>query len=147
MKHGPSIQEERDALLEHIHASRAAYRQLLTDVDTEEKTGTGSASGYDQARFPRSMTMRWIVRHRYLCAFAAAAAAAAIVIGPRRIAQSVSGRRTAAPKISPAKRGPLLGTMAAITTVILRNPPAAQLIVKMFSAASSFWRHRRKEHS
>jgi UDP-N-acetylmuramate-alanine ligase len=143
MKHGPSIQEERDALLEHMHASRVTYRQLLTDLDTEQKTGTVSAS--EQLRFPRSMTMRWIMRHRYLCAVAATAAVAAIVIGPRHIARSIAGKGTTARRASMAKKGPLLGTIAAVTTVILRNPPATQLVVKMFSAASSFWRHRRKE--
>jgi hypothetical protein len=75
MKQSTSLEEERRALLEQIHASRETYRRMLT------KSGSRNNDIIDvdivdagrPHRFPRSMTMRWLTRHPYM--------SAAVVVG------------------------------------------------------------------
>jgi hypothetical protein len=150
MKHGPSLQEERDALLEHIHASRAAYRRMLTEVNTAEEQKLDNRIAKlapEQPGFPRSMTVRWIMKHPYLSALAVAGTAALVVIGPRRAMQTI-GNRTAALKHSAAIRGsgPVLGALTAVASTMLRNPSRVQLAVRAFSSAAQFLRRRRQRH-
>ena len=95
MKHLSSLEQERQALLEQIHASRAAYRRMLGQYDEpgHPQEGGHAVSHVHHARhlrgmpsgFPRSTTMRWIVSHPYAIAGAAAGLAALIAIGPRRV--------------------------------------------------------------
>ncbi|WP_151447139.1 hypothetical protein [Lacisediminimonas profundi] len=95
MKHASSLEQERQALLEQIHASRAAYRRMLGQYDEPGHPDEGghAVSHIHHAQhlrgmpgeFPRSSTMRWIVSHPYAIAGAAAGLAALIAIGPRRV--------------------------------------------------------------
>lgn len=84
MKHGPSLEDERRALLEHIHSTRAAYRRMLTETDEAEH-------GHNESRlhmrtpdpaFPRSMTVRWVMRHPYAIVGGVAVAA---LLAPRAV--------------------------------------------------------------
>lgn len=98
MKHASSLEQERQALLEQIHASRAAYRRMLGQYDEpgHPQEGGHAVSHVHHAHlrgmpsgFPRSTTMRWIVSHPYAIAGAAAGLAALIAIGPRRVLTAV----------------------------------------------------------
>jgi hypothetical protein len=169
MKHGPSLQEERDALLEHIHASRAAYRRMLTEVNAveEEKFQNEAARlAPEQPGFPRSRTMRWIIKHPYLSALAVAGTAALVVIGPRRAVKAIGNRAAAAmrrattavpmmpamPMMTPAaptaatKGGAVLGLLTALATAALRNPARIQMAMRTASSVAQFVRRRRQRH-
>jgi len=149
MKQGPSLQEERDALLEHIHASRAAYRRMLTDINAAEEQkfhNEAARLAPEQPDFPRSKTMRWVIKHPYLAALAVAGTATLIVIGPRRIIRA-TGNRTAALKRSTAARGgPVLGALTAVVAAALRNPSRVQLAVRATSSLAQFLKRRRQRH-
>jgi hypothetical protein len=167
MKHGPSLEEERDALLEHIHASRAAYRRMLTEVNAvEEQKFQNEASRLapEQPGFPRSRTMRWIIKHPYLAALAAAGTTALIVIGPRRVVKMVGSRATAlkgrsataSPMVpvvtavpAPAaanKGGAVLGLLTAVATAALRNPARIQMAMRTAASVAQFVKRRRQRH-
>ncbi|MDO8300727.1 hypothetical protein [Lacisediminimonas sp.] len=98
MKRAISLEEERQALLEQIHSSRADYRRMLAQYDQpRHEAGSGHAGDDAQrmshlrgmpAPFPRSRTMRWIVSHPYAVAGVTASLVAVAVIGPRRIADA-----------------------------------------------------------
>ncbi len=98
MKRAISLEEERQALLEQIHSSRAAYRRMLAQYDQPQEPSdqAGNSTGVRlashvrgmPAAFPRSRTMRWIIGHPYATAGAAAGIIALAVIGPRRAMQS-----------------------------------------------------------
>ncbi|MDB5798593.1 MAG: hypothetical protein JWP36_2495 [Paucimonas sp.] len=106
MKRAISLEEERQALLEQIHTSRAAYRRMLAQYDGPAESER-PASGYVHeaaplpkgrlvrgmpAAFPRSATMRWVMDHPTAVAGVAAGLVAVVAlaaIGPRRIAYSV----------------------------------------------------------
>ena len=93
MKHAHSLEEERQALLEQIHASREAYRRMLMQSDAYEGKNTENhlnLVGKDTG-FPRSMTIRWIMQHPYL----SAAAATAILIATPLAGRVLATRRTA----------------------------------------------------
>jgi hypothetical protein len=151
MKHGPSLQEERDALIEHIHASRSAYRRMLTDINTTEEQKFDNETARlapQQKDFPRSMTMRWITQHPYLSAFAVAGVAALVVIGPRRAVRTVAGRAAAVKQSAVVRRsGPVLGALTAVATSMLRNPARVQLAIRTFSSVTQFLRRKRQGHS
>jgi hypothetical protein len=55
------LEQDRNALLERMHASRNNYRFEL--VHTEEPGRTGRTAGADA--FPRSRTFKFITRHPY----------------------------------------------------------------------------------
>jgi hypothetical protein len=92
---GRSLEEQRNALLEQIHASRSVYRRMLTQGESietasahehaaagtdirEEAAAKPVASSSSSTRraaardpnFPRSMTMRWIMSHPFYTAAA-----------------------------------------------------------------------------
>src|SRR3569833_1691340 len=79
MKHGPSLEDERRALLEHIHSTRSSYRRMLMEIDEEEEARVHHRAEQiagDDPAFPRSMTMRWLVAHPYASLAAVAVVAA-----------------------------------------------------------------------
>jgi hypothetical protein len=55
------LEQERNALLERMHASRNSYRSEL--VHTEETEEPGRRSAIDA--FPRSQTFKFVTRHPY----------------------------------------------------------------------------------
>ena len=118
MKRAISLEEERQALLDQIHSSRAAYRRMLSKYDQpQENSGPPDAADDGglaplrgmPAAFPRSRTMRWIISHPYATAGAAAGLLALAVIGPRRALASVRLLRFA-PGVE-AMKNTMQGTM------------------------------------
>lgn len=119
MKHnGRSLEEQRNALLEQIHASRAVYRRMLTQgesIETASANENAAASGAVPATeaphveraasrtaaadpaFPRSMTMRWIMDHPFYTA-------AAIVGVAMLIPKAAGAGKKAGRKLSSRKR-------------------------------------------
>jgi hypothetical protein len=102
MKPNTSLEEERAALLEQIHSSRAAYRRMLAQYDQPEQSGGSAAYGNDKRlpqgqphvrgmpdAFPRSQTVRWVVTHPWAVAGVAAGLVALMAIGPRRVKRGV----------------------------------------------------------
>lgn len=81
MKQGPSLTEERQALLDQIHASRDAYRRMLSS-ESNEKAEKMKAAEFSQANqratFPRSKTIGWIMEHPYATAAGVVALALAL---------------------------------------------------------------------
>lgn len=117
MSSGHSLEAERQAILDRMQMRRENYRRMLTHGDDlDEAVGTEEAGaaqyaippseGYTPAhqqvhhqthhqahraaptQFPRSMLMRTITEHPYLCALGVAAV---VLIGPKRIARTALG--------------------------------------------------------
>ena len=93
MKDGRSLEQQRKALLEQIHASRAVYRRMLTGDTGEHEAyensnnmqpvGTAQSSELPaDPYFPRSMTMKWVMKHPY---YAAAAVAGVALVIPKTV--------------------------------------------------------------
>ncbi len=106
MKPTTSLEQEREALLEQIHSSRAAYRRLLAQYDEPEHSAGSAAYGNDnrlaprkvQVRgmpqeFPRSRSLQWVLSHPWAVAGTAAGLVALAALGPRRIKQGMSKMR------------------------------------------------------
>jgi hypothetical protein len=110
---GPSLEEERQAILERMQMRRESYRRALSDgIDLEQlpppRSGTSGAGGSKTqlvhaqqvyptqrpvpTRFPRSALMRALIDHPVLCAVGVAAL---VAIGPRRIVKTVASGATA----------------------------------------------------
>ncbi len=85
MKNAPSLEDERNALLEQIHASRAVYRRMLTEQDEQAQAAAENRLHGIGGRpdFPRSRTIRWIMQHPYISAAAVAGVAGMAVAAPR----------------------------------------------------------------
>jgi hypothetical protein len=94
MKNAPSLEEERQALLEQIHASRAAYRRMLTEQDEQAQAAAESRLHgiREDPAFPRSRTIRWIMQHPYISA-AAVAGVVGVAIASPRLTRSFSNWR------------------------------------------------------
>ena len=105
---GPSLEEERKAILERMQMRRESYRRALNggaDLDqipadpmaTRALPAAHAQHVYPThrpvpTRFPRSTVMRVLMDHPVLCALAVAAL---VAIGPRRIVQTVATGATA----------------------------------------------------
>ena len=76
------LEEERNALLERMHASRHSYRSELVHVEEPEHTTAVGA-------FPRSRTFKFIARHPY---YASLGLLAALSVIPRKpLGRAVKG--------------------------------------------------------
>jgi hypothetical protein len=105
---GPSLEEERKAILERMQMRRESYRRALNGgpeldripadpVATRALPGAHTQHVYPThrpvpTRFPRSALMRVLMDHPVLCAVGVAAL---VAIGPRRIVKTVATGATA----------------------------------------------------
>ncbi|HJV86005.1 MAG TPA: hypothetical protein VJ698_11075 [Noviherbaspirillum sp.] len=103
-----SLEAEKQAILERMHARRETYRRMLiegTDLDTANmKRIPPTMQGMTVYRhvdepqhFPRSAVMRTVMDHPFLVALGVAAV---VAIGPRRIMRVVSQGAAAAGTLS-----------------------------------------------
>jgi hypothetical protein len=124
------LQEQRDALLAKIHASRASYRQQVQAMDAGEPGPTMKQLMHDPAThpFPRSQSMRWLLSHPWLIA---GGVAALVVIGPRR---AINGLGRAAPLVSSA---------AAMITTALQDPAKMRVATRGLASLTQMIRSRR----
>jgi hypothetical protein len=134
-----SLEAERQSILERMERRRETYRRMLTDgIDIREASvpqvtvvnGTGSRTpavyNYSPAptHFPRSSLMRVISDHPLLCALGVAAV---VVIGPRRIAHTVTSS------------GALMGALSE------RNQLNIDMIGRLLSMVGAYTQARRHE--
>jgi len=176
MKHGPSLEEERRALLERIHSSRASYRRMLMEIDEEQEARVHhraeQIAGGDPA-FPRSMTMRWLVTHPYASLAAVALVAAGTPLAVRAVGkwrreqesrrymavaaapQPAASRGYYAPPVyaQPASPRPAVAairaaatSLTAIAAMILRDPAKMRMTMRLASNAAAWARQRRAVH-
>jgi hypothetical protein len=133
MRHAPSLEEERRALLAQIEESREAYRHMLHPENTPAGSDASGRPGDLQATepFPRSATVRWIMDHPYLSALAVASVLI-MLRPPRRM-------MARAPKV----RGPMLKGLTAMAAMLLRDPSKLRMAGNIFSAGRNFIRQRR----
>jgi hypothetical protein len=127
---GGPLEEQRDALLARIHASREAYRQQMHAVEVPPPAPTMHELTDDTRThpFPRSQTMRWILGHPLLIAGGVAALA---LIGPRRAANGV------------ARAAPLVSSAAGLLTMTLRDPARMRVAARGVAALAEMVRARR----
>lgn len=96
MSENSSLEEEKRALLEQIHSSRETYRRMLAKSDTPKRgvvvDNVVNIGQMDQD-FPRSMTMRWILKHPYASTAASTAVVAAAALLGTRSVKSVASLR------------------------------------------------------
>ena len=129
---GGPLEEQRDALLARIHASRAAYRQQMHAVEAEAAAPAPTMHELmDDTRthpFPRSQTMRWLLGHPLVIA---GDVAAVLVIGPRRIVNGV------------ARVGPLVSSAAGLVTMTLQDPAKMRVAARGVAALANMVRAQR----
>lgn len=149
MKPSTSLEEERAALLEQIHSSRAAYRRMLAQYDQPEQSAGSAAYGNDKrlqqgpphvrgmpAAFPRSQTVRWVVTHPWAVAGVAAGVVALMAIGPRRVKRGVGSvqRRFRKEEAMPTvQSGPWRGAPV-VREVVVQQKPSSTTGAVMASA-------------
>lgn len=100
-----TLEAERRAILDRMHARRDTYRSMLTNgTSLQEAPVAHQVAGTHiysyspaPASFPRSTLMRVITEHPVLVA---AGIAAVIVIGPKRIMRTVSSGGAAVAALS-----------------------------------------------
>jgi hypothetical protein len=126
---GP-LEEQRDALLARIHASRESYREQMHAVDAGKPTPTMKQMMHDPDThpFPRSQTMRWLLGYPWLIAGGVAAVA---IIGPRRAVNGI------------ARVGPLVSTAATMITMTLQDPARMRMATRGIASLLSMVRSRR----
>jgi hypothetical protein len=127
---GEPLEQQRDALLARIHASREAYRQTMHAVEVSKPAPTMHEL-LDDTRtqpFPRSQTMRWLLGHPLVVAGGIAALA---LIGPRRMVNGV------------ARAAPLVSSAAGLLTMTLQDPTRMRAAARSVSALAKMVRDRR----
>lgn len=124
-----SLEEQRDALLIRIHASREEYRQQMHAVDAGRPAPTMKEMMHQpqQHPFPQSQTMRWLLAHPGLVA---GALAVIVLIGPRR---AVNGL---------ARTGPLISSATAGLTMLLQDPAKMRMAGRGIAAMRDIMRAR-----
>lgn len=103
------LEEQRNALLARIHASREEYRQQMHAVDAGSPAPT-MAQMMEQPQqhpFPRSQSMRWLLAHPGLVM---GGLAVVVLLGPRRVINGL------------ARTGPMISSAAAMATSMLQDP-------------------------
>jgi hypothetical protein len=103
MKTNTSLQDERLALLEQIHASRMSYRRMLTETDKPESTPQAGRVHNIVKRNGSSRTnaINWVTKHPYL---SIAAASALIFMGQRIVRTAVKRKNASSLHSEPAQR-------------------------------------------
>ena len=127
---GGPLEEQRDALLARIHASRETYRQQLHAVDVVQPAPTMHEL-MDETHthpFPRSQSMRWLLGHPLVIA---GGVAALLLIGPRRVINGV------------ARVGPLVSGAAGLVTMTLQDPAKMRVATRGVAALANMVRARR----
>jgi hypothetical protein len=83
-----SLEEERQAILTRMHATRENYRRLLSDEESDVP-GRQHTHVVNTAYkwVPSSGTIRLLAQHPILCAVAVTAV---VAIGPRRLVRTVT---------------------------------------------------------
>lgn len=124
------LEEQRDALLARIHASRDAYRQQMHAVEASAHAPATHAAMHDTQThpFPRSQTMRWLLGHPLLIA---GGVAAVLAIGPRRAVNGV------------ARIGPLVSGAAGLLTMTLQDPVKMRAATRGIATLANMVRARR----
>ena len=84
-----SLNDEKQALLERMQASRAAYRRMLSGQEEIEMSVTEELPANT---FPKSKTVRWIRDHPYLTLLGLTGVVLATRRGPRQAARSLVTR-------------------------------------------------------
>lgn len=127
---GGPLEEQRDALLARIHASREAYRQQMHVVEVPPPAPTMHELMDDTRThpFPRSQTMRWLLGHPLMIA---GGVAALVAIGPRRAVNSV------------ARVGPLVSSAAGLVTMTLQDPAKMRVAARGMATLANMVRSRR----
>lgn len=127
---GAPLEEQRDALLARIHASREAYRQQMHAVEVTPPSPTMHALMDDTHMhpFPRSQTMRWLLGHPLVIA---GGVAGLLLIGPRRVVNGV------------ARVGPLVSGAAGLITMTLQDPAKMRVATRGVAALANMVRARR----
>lgn len=130
--HEMSLEEQRDALLQRIHASREEYRQQMHAVDAGRPTPTMEQMMHQPLKhpFPRSQTMRWLLAHPGLVG---GTLAVAVLIGPRRVINGL------------ARTGPLISSAAAGLTMLLQDPAKMRMAGRGMAMMRDIMRQRQME--
>lgn len=152
MKPSTSLEQEREALLEQIHSSRAAYRRMLAQYDQPEEWAGSAAYGNDKriapkevhvrgmpAAFPRSRSLRWAYSHPWAIAGVVAGLVALAAVGPRRIGKGVDTVRHRLRRNEPqpvVQSGPWRGAPVVREVVVQKPSTAGAALAGMMGLAT-----------
>lgn len=127
--HELSLEEQRNALLMRIHASREEYRQQMHAVDAGRPTPTMEQMMHEPQKhpFPRSQTMRWLMAHP---ALVAGTLAVVVLVGPRRVINGL------------ARTGPLISSATAGLTMMLQDPAKMRMAGRGMAMMRDIMRQR-----
>ncbi|MDB5824605.1 MAG: hypothetical protein JWR21_3309 [Herminiimonas sp.] len=162
MKHSPSLEEERQALLAQIQSSRAVYRRMLAEADAPEPAGPSAASRRGNA-IAATVTdraesaMQWAKAHPALVAAGAAGLVAVLMLARRRTTRRTASRaqvrdvvqtrgnqllnqQSAVPRVA---RGVLMSSLAGLAQGVLRNPARLRLAARAMPVVMGYVRRWR----
>ena len=161
MKHSPSLEQERQALLAQIQSSRAVYRRMLAEADAPyqaQDTGTGRANAIGATLTEGAGSAKqWAKRHPGLVAAGMAGAIAALLLARRRNrqrAKSLAQTRHVAPTrgkqllkeqsaVPRVARGVLVSSLAGLAQGMLRNPARMQYAARSVAVVMRYIRRWR----
>jgi hypothetical protein len=162
MKHSPSLEEERQALLAQIQSSRAVYRRMLAEADAPEpaepNAGSRRANAIAATVTDRAgSAMQWAKEHPALVAAGVAGVVAVLMMARRRARRRVGSRepvrdpvqtrgnqllnqQSAVPRVA---RGVLVSSLAGLAQGVLRNPARLRFAARAMPVVMGYVRRWR----
>jgi hypothetical protein len=162
MKHSPSLEEERQALLAQIQSSRAVYRRMLAEADAPEPAAPTAASRRGNALAATvtdraQSAMQWGKANPALVAAGVVGVIAVLMLARRQtrrrtaarpqarsFVQTIGNRRlndqSAVPRVA---RGVLVSSLAGLAQGVLRNPARLRFAARAMPVVMSYVRRWR----
>ena len=139
----PSLEDERRALLEHIEASRAVYRRMLSEASSlrSERHVLHPLNSLRHTNIkPGDLAIAWMKAHPL---WVAGGVALVVLLMPRL---KIIGHRfmndISSPKHKPPPRN-TLRTLLTVTALLLRDPSRVGTAIRMMKSAWQWMqRHR-----
>jgi hypothetical protein len=138
-----SLEDERRALLEHIEASRAVYRRMLSETTPQaaERHLQYQGRGSRQAEFTSgTRIMHWMKVHPM---WVAGGVTLIVLLAPRLTRRGPRAvRQPSLPQPEPLPHGVTLRTLLTVATLLLRDPSRLHTATRMAQSAWQWIRHR-----
>lgn len=139
----PSLEDERRALLEHIEASRAVYRRMLSDAPS---SGTWHLPHSGTASRPAAVgaaarAMRWMTTHPM---WVAGGIALFVLLMPRVLKSGQRATRNPShPPRESSQPGGTLRSLLTVTSLLLQDPARMRSATKLARSAWHWLRNQR----
>lgn len=139
----PSLEDERRALLEHIEASRAVYRRMLSESTPmpieRHLLHQGKASRQAEVSASRRV-MQWMIAHPL---WVAGGVALIVLLTPRLIdTEKRAIRKPSRTQREPIPQGGTLRALMTVAAIVLRDPSRIRSATQMMQSVWHWMRRR-----